>query len=247
VEVFKKCHLFIAIIFLLFLGASIIGSAKVNAKATNVRVEGVRSWSTPTYTRVVIDLTDSTSYKYRLLKPDPSIKKPRRLFIDISNTIRPSKIKGTMPIHDGLLKRVRVGQNDKKTVRVVLDLESIIDYKVFSLENPFRIVIDVTGGKKLEMKTGAEGELSIMQQLGLKVGRIIIDPGHGGKDPGAMGKRGLKEKDINLKIAKKLEKLLKKRFKGEVILTRRNDRFIRLDERTAIANTRNYPCKCQPK
>jgi len=78
--------------------------------------------------------------------------------------------------------------------------------------------------------------LSLAQQLGLGVRKIVIDPGHGGKDPGASA-FGLKEKDIVLSIAKKLAPILAAQTNAEVILTRDTDRFIPLEERTAIANT----------
>ncbi|MDR3631190.1 MAG: N-acetylmuramoyl-L-alanine amidase [Desulfocapsaceae bacterium] len=77
--------------------------------------------------------------------------------------------------------------------------------------------------------------LSLAQQLGLRVKKIVIDPGHGGKDPGAMA-NGLKEKDIVLNVAKRLAPLLEKRLGCKVILTRSKDVFIPLEERTAIAN-----------
>ena len=79
------------------------------------------------------------------------------------------------------------------------------------------------------------GGFSIARQLGLKVSRIVIDPGHGGHDPGAMGK-GLTEAELVLDVALRLEKLLLKAPGVEVILTRRTDEYLALQERTAIAN-----------
>jgi N-acetylmuramoyl-L-alanine amidase len=79
------------------------------------------------------------------------------------------------------------------------------------------------------------GGLSIARQLGLGVSRIVIDPGHGGHDPGAQGK-GVTEAELVLDVALRLEKLLSKVSGVEVILTRRSDEFIPLPERTAIAN-----------
>jgi N-acetylmuramoyl-L-alanine amidase len=76
----------------------------------------------------------------------------------------------------------------------------------------------------------------LAQQLGLRVRTIVLDPGHGGKDPGAIA-FGLKEKDIVLKVAKMLAPILEKRLRCKVILTRTTDVFIPLEERTAIANT----------
>jgi N-acetylmuramoyl-L-alanine amidase len=78
--------------------------------------------------------------------------------------------------------------------------------------------------------------ISLAQQLGLGVGKIVLDPGHGGKDPGALA-FGLKEKDIVLKVAKNLAYHLKKDMNADVILTRDSDHFLPLEERTAIANT----------
>jgi len=79
------------------------------------------------------------------------------------------------------------------------------------------------------------GGLSIARQLGLGVSRIVIDPGHGGHDPGAKGK-GVTEAELVLDVALRLEKLLRKVSGVEVILTRRTDEFIALPERTAVAN-----------
>ena len=72
--------------------------------------------------------------------------------------------------------------------------------------------------------------------MGLKIGRIVIDPGHGGYDTGTVGPSGLQEKDLVLDISLKLKKLVEERLNGEVILTRTDDSFIQLEDRTALAN-----------
>jgi len=81
----------------------------------------------------------------------------------------------------------------------------------------------------------AQGGYSMARQLGLRVSRIVIDPGHGGHDPGALGP-GISEAAITLDIARRLEKLLAKEPGIDVVLTRRTDVFVPLQERTAIAN-----------
>jgi len=86
------------------------------------------------------------------------------------------------------------------------------------------------------IKGKSQEKLSLAQQLGLGVRTIVIDPGHGGKDPGAMA-FGLKEKDIVLTISKRVAKILKETYRYDVVLTRTKDIFIPLEERTAIANT----------
>jgi N-acetylmuramoyl-L-alanine amidase len=205
-----------------------------------VRVTRVRHWSNPDNSRIVIDLNKSVSFKGHLLKSDPSIKKPPRLYVDLLNTRLSPDLRQPIPINDGLLKRVRAGQYKDNIVRVVLDIESIKSYKVFPLENPFRIVIDVTGKGSLSKRTEISNKSkapTLTQQLGLGIGKIVIDPGHGGRDPGAVGPTGLKEKDVVLRIAKKLELVIKEKLGCEVVLTRRGDHFVPLEERTAIAIT----------
>lgn len=248
----------------------------------------VKYWSSDNYTRVVIMASGPVNYKEILLEETEN--SPRRLYIDFKKSYIEPQYRSPVPIEDGLLKRIRTGQFSSDTVRVVLDIESIGSYKIYSLPDPFRVVIDVRGekllkeipqpaistaiiekpptkqqtpasqpndnitvlrdNKKVAVNTKQAPEivkvetvpaikpLSLAQQLGLGVKKIVIDPGHGGKDPGAMA-FGLKEKDIVLDIAKKLAPALKKELGCDVVLTRKDDSFISLEERTAIANTNN--------
>ncbi len=82
----------------------------------------------------------------------------------------------------------------------------------------------------------ADGQTSLVRALGLKVGRIVIDAGHGGHDSGTLGADGIEEKDVVLDVALRLGKLLHQRLGAEVIYTRSDDTFIPLETRTAIAN-----------
>ncbi|MBI5560216.1 MAG: N-acetylmuramoyl-L-alanine amidase [Deltaproteobacteria bacterium] len=206
-------------------------------------VRAIRHRSGPNYTRVVIDLDRKAQYSWRLLEKDPSIGKPRRLYVDIKDAKLPGDIKTEIPVNDLFLKGIRAGQHDGSTVRIVLDIESIGDYEVFPLSNPFRVVIDVRGeGSKSSKKEPAGeakvegGHESILTKSSVKT--IVIDPGHGGKDPGAIGKNGLKEKDVTLKVSKLLRDKLKGEGASRIILTRESDVYIPLDERTAIANSK---------
>ncbi|WP_457573499.1 N-acetylmuramoyl-L-alanine amidase [Desulfolithobacter sp.] len=260
-----------------------------------VNVLPVKYWSSSDYTRIVIRASQPVHYSARLLEKEGD--KPRRLYIDFSQSYIPPRFRSPIPIQDGLLKQVRTGQFNPTTVRVVLDIESISDYKIFSLNDPFRVIVDVHGRKKDRVATtdspatpppaavteGPRGlagnqnvrqemtdslsgrspsiitltdrkkkkpvsresnnepglsSLSLAQQLGLGVRRIVIDPGHGGKDPGAMA-HGLKEKNIVLQVARKTREILRQRYGYEVLLTRDRDIYLPLEERTAIANTSN--------
>jgi N-acetylmuramoyl-L-alanine amidase len=186
-----------------------------------IEVKDIRYWSSSDYTRVVVNLSGTIEFsKNRISKPD-------RLYFDLMNTVIAKDIKTSLPVGDGILKTVRAGQFKPNIVRVVLDLEEIADFDVFILENPARLVIDVHGKEKMK-KTDA----AMVKR------RIVIDPGHGGHDPGAVGLGGLYEKDVVLDIALKLEKILSADPLNEIFLTRRTDVFIPLEERTVIANKR---------
>ena len=87
-----------------------------------------------------------------------------------------------------------------------------------------------------EAEPTAAGERSLVRTLGLKIGRIVIDAGHGGHDSGTVGPGGIEEKQVVLDVALRLGKLLKQRLGADVIFTRDNDTFIPLETRTAIAN-----------
>jgi N-acetylmuramoyl-L-alanine amidase len=215
-------------------------------------VTDIRHWSTPSYTRVVIDMEDQVKYRDHLLKKDPELGKPRRLFVDLHNAWISKGIESPIPIKDGLLRRARAGQYNKRTVRIVLDIDNMEGYKIFHLYDPFRIVIDVQGEDwkpiaRVDAKTPTEEKkvendkqerISLAKQLGLGVSRVIIDAGHGGRDPGAIGRGGLKEKDVMLKLAKLVAEKVREELKCEAILTRSGDVFLPLEKRTAIANVK---------
>ena len=215
----------------------------------------IRFWSSPSYTRVVIDVESEVPYAHHLIKEDPTNAKPMRLCIDLNDARIGQGLKPLVPIADDLLSGVRAAQYRPDTVRLVLDIKSIDDFKIFSLRNPFRIVVDVTSvpmmaesnttSKKrfkheVEKPGGKVPKGALAKQLALGVKRIVIDPGHGGRDPGAIGHvRGVREKNVTLEIARRLARKIRQRLGCEAILTRNTDTFLSLEERTAIANTRN--------
>jgi N-acetylmuramoyl-L-alanine amidase len=87
-----------------------------------------------------------------------------------------------------------------------------------------------------EAQPTSDGDRSLIRALGLKIGKIVVDPGHGGHDTGTIGPNGLLEKDLVLDVSKRLAKLLESRLGAEVVFTRRDDTFIPLETRTSIAN-----------
>ncbi len=208
------------------------------ASCKKATVLPIRYWSNNNYTRVVIETTEPVQFQHQML--DKHGDQPRRLYVNLINCRISPAAENTVPIQDGLLRQVRNAQFSPETVRVVLDTQSdITDYKIFSLEEPFRVVIDVKGERQVPSKTTSNtSPPSLAQQLGLGIKRIVLDPGHGGKDPGTISPGGLKEKDIVLKVAKKIAAKLRSELGYEVILTRETDVFIPLEERTAIANSK---------
>jgi N-acetylmuramoyl-L-alanine amidase len=184
-------------------------------------VEKIDVWSNPDYTRVAVYLDRPVTYLPNLLPADPDHAKPRRLYIDMVGSHLGKALAPAIPVGDGLLKQIRAGQNQPEVVRVVLDLGSVKDHRIFPMFNPYRVVIDVIGEAKPQPVTP-------------KITRVVIDAGHGGKDPGAVA-GGLREKNLALTIAKKAAAEIRK-LGLEVVMTRNSDRFIPLEGRTGIAN-----------
>lgn len=207
----------------LFLAALIVFLTPLCADASGIDIKNIRFWSSERYTRVVVDLTNQVEFSVnRLSNPD-------RLYFDLKGARISKEINASIPIGDGILKAVRAGQFDRMTVRVVLDLDEISEYQAFFFDSPPRLVIDAHGKAGLKEKPG----------IGNVKRRIVLDPGHGGHDPGAVGPNNLYEKDVVLDIALKLKRALEEDPINEVYLTRDSDIYLPLEERTAIANRRN--------
>jgi N-acetylmuramoyl-L-alanine amidase len=322
------------------------------------QVFNLRFWSGDSSTRVVIDLEREVQLRQdRIAGPD-------RLWVDLIGTrLHPNLTDRSFPVGDGLLEKIRIGQNRDDVVRIVLDFKDVKDHSVVYLKDPTRLLIDVRGAaqpriaeavrpvlpavpalpervppkmpgppatqdagfvdlppetpsalkpssavatapspaapspaalpspsptpapKRAEPsplppampspspippptrdaaapqptpedtaapqptreaaaapqppQVNRAGSYSLARQLGLGARRIVIDPGHGGHDPGTIGRRGLQEKDLVLDVASRLERMLRSDLGAEVVMTRATDIFIPLEERTAIANSRN--------
>jgi len=241
---------------------------KTAASLQPAQVLELKHWSNPDYTRVAIALErDVTWESHELDKGAILTGKPGRIFIDLQNTRLGSTLRD-ITIGDGLLKGVRTALYKPGVVRVVLDTDNLRDYKIFPLSNPARLIIDVRGDHRAEIsrletslssrvadtaasapiaskpsqeepKAERTARLPRKQPAISKIRRIVVDPGHGGHDPGAVGQSGLQEKDVVLSIGLKLREKLKEELALDVVMTRSSDVFIPLEERTAIANKVN--------
>lgn len=192
----------------------------------------IRHWSNPDYTRIVLYLSSSLTPKYSFLPADADLKLPSRLYLDLQHARIDPAVANSYEIKDGLLTRIRAAQNDRNTVRVVLDFASFQRYQVVPNPDGSHIVIDVYGSKKAEQP---KQPMIVDGDNNAKERRIImIDAGHGGKDPGAIGPGGIREKDVVLKVALRAATLLRQAG-YDVVMTRDNDTFLELYERTGLA------------
>lgn len=203
------------------------------ADSKESRLTSIRYWSNPGYTRIVLDVSSETKFSAHYLVPEPKKDIPPRLYIDIEGAGLDEILQDPKIVDDGLLRRIRTGKPNADTVRVVLDLGSIGDYKVFPLSDPWRIVVDIAGDKSPELKrretviralpeTGSDEIARVLKEspksqqplhipnapAAASLRRIVVDAGHGGKDPGAVGPSGVLEKDVTLKLARELSREL---------------------------------------
>ncbi|MGH9200827.1 MAG: N-acetylmuramoyl-L-alanine amidase, partial [Vicinamibacterales bacterium] len=234
--------------------------------------------------RITLELDREVAYY------EERLEEPARVFFDLKSVQAAAPlVDKVLSFSDDVVQQIRVGRHPDSTLRIVLDLERVQRYSVFTLYSPFRLVIDcerqrATAAAATTMdrpparlaavpepsaltappssasasstttpatsvstpepppvtspSANAAGGFSMARQLGLGVSRVVIDPGHGGRDPGALGK-GLNEANLVLDVALRLEKLLADEPGLEVTLTRRSNVYIPLEERTAIANRLN--------
>ena len=207
-------------------------------------VSDVRSWSHPDYTRVVVELSRPVEAEVVRLPADTRNGRPERLYIDLEGIWVGRDYQDGIPIRDGLLQSLRLGQNTLRRSRLVIDLERYQRHRMLVLESPHRVVVDVYGSRRapetLEWELPGGGRDPDVKRFpaGMRpVRTVVVDPGHGGKDPGATGIGGLREKDVNLRLSK----LLAERLRAEgfrVILTREKDRYLDLEQRTVIAESK---------
>jgi N-acetylmuramoyl-L-alanine amidase len=186
-----------------------------------VRITGIERYGSEDAARVVVSITHPVAFQVGFI-PKDGAKKPR-LYVDIAA----ARYKGeeAYPV-GGLVEQVRLGKH-KTGTRVVLDLEQAVYRKIFYLPEPFRLVIDVS--KDAPKTPESPGQTR-------QVRRVVLDPGHGGHDPGAVGPGGLREKDVTLDVAHRAAPLIARELGISTMLTRDADDYIALDERAARAN-----------
>jgi N-acetylmuramoyl-L-alanine amidase len=188
-----------------------------------VDVRGIRLWAGPDSTRVVLDLSGSAQHSLQILK------NPDRVVLDVAGA-RLASSAAAAPAAAGAVKQVRMARQPSGALRIVLDLARPIQAKSF-LAAPndrygYRLVIDLGVAATLETPVKAEHAPPDARDL-----IIAIDAGHGGEDPGAIGKNGTREKDVVLAIARELAQQINAEPGMKSVLTRSGDYFVPLRDR----------------
>ncbi|ORJ63438.1 N-acetylmuramoyl-L-alanine amidase [Geothermobacter hydrogeniphilus] len=233
-----------------------------SAGGNKAELVAIRSWSGSNKTRIVLDFNRKVGFRSHFLAAG-SGKIPARIYLDLKGADSRRGLEKEWNYRTGLVSQIRTGHPRDGTLRVALDLTKAVDYHIFSLADPYRIVVDLSPGKgkppvaagpELHAPPPADGISDVLanapaerkikvhipsQQKDGSLRLIVVDAGHGGKDPGAIGPGGTREKDVALAIAREVARQLRKTLKCKVVLTRDRDVFLPLDRRTEIANQLN--------
>jgi N-acetylmuramoyl-L-alanine amidase len=225
-------------------------SSEASAETT---IRAVRREVLPDAVRITIEMDREVPFYQERLE-DPS-----RVFFDLKGTRTiPALVDAELRYDNDVVRAIRFGRHPNSTTRVVLDLENVVRHSVFTLYEPYRIVIDCeraepsstavaaaqggappaappAPGNPVAPSPNSIGKFSVARQLGLGVSRVVIDPGHGGHDPGATA-FGASEAELVLDISLRLEQLLQRQPGVDVVVTRRTDEYIGLAERIDLAN-----------
>jgi N-acetylmuramoyl-L-alanine amidase len=202
----------------------------LSAAAAANELSAIRHWSSPTSTRIVLDFRESPAYKI-VQQPDPD-----KLVLDVTDIAGAVPV-STAPINDGIVKTVTAARRDRDTIRIIVALTKPASHKIFTLEKfmdkPPRLAIDIV---RPDLEQADKVERQQTRKLKQKQVRIVvIDAGHGGEDPGAIGPGKTMEKDIVLAIARKTAQLLNRAPDIKAYLTRKGDYFIPLGTRMNMA------------
>jgi N-acetylmuramoyl-L-alanine amidase len=221
------------------------------AQDAPAEVYNLRHFTHPNFTRIVVDIGAMREYA------SAETRLPGRIVVDILQArINPIVREEAIPEKCDYINMIRIVQKSDATVRVTADVDfsRVKRYQVYHVFDPFRIVIDIyplekgapstppagagAAGAPAKKPEPARGGYSMARQLGLGIRSIVIDPGHGGADPGCLDGAGLKEKDLALDISLRLRDLIKGATKLDVIMSRETDIYVPLENRTVVANQR---------
>jgi N-acetylmuramoyl-L-alanine amidase len=216
------------IIFLFFLGVSAVLLQPATGLAA--LITDVRLWSAPDHSRVVLDLTEAIQYE------SFSQEKPLQFQVILTGASLYTQ-KREFETNDPLVSKLTLKELERGKVKLILHQKKLLTANVFVLkpyqDKPHRLVIDLVDVLQEKKEQQERQKHKEIKPRGSKI--VVIDPGHGGEDPGAVGPKKTMEKDIVLKVGEKLVRLLNQNSDIQAFLTRKGDYFIPLEERIKIA------------
>ena len=206
------------------------------AAPLEAQVVSTRIWPAKDYTRLTLESKEKLEYTIF------SLKDPERLVLDLETDELPpalAELSTKVAADDPYIEGLRVARNRPGIVRLVLDLKAEVKPQSFTLspiaDYGYRLVLDihplVAVDPLLALLAESEKRRPALKPSVARLATIVIDPGHGGEDPGAIGRRGSREKDITLNIAKRLKKLIDEEPNIRALLTRDGDYFLALGAR----------------
>jgi len=209
------------------LGLWILGSVWVPSALALNEILNVRHWVAPDHTRVVVDMGEDVPFTVE--------KEEGRIAIDLASTSLPSHLSSRILLHKPGVEEVTISARSFSVVRVELTVPEQVQTNVFKLkkfqDKPDRIVIDIILPEAAKQQSEAREKVKMTRKDRI----VVIDPGHGGEAPGAVGKGGTLEKDVVLSMAKKLRDLLNRKEGYRAFLTRDGDYYVSFNKRLQIA------------
>ncbi len=215
------------------IAALILSTVAGTSLAGQVAVQNLRMWPAPDRTRIVFDVDGPLEHTLFVLR------NPARIVVDLRDTTLRSKVDRPSDA-DKLLKGIRQSVRNKRDLRFVFDLRKPVRPRSFLLkpnkQYGYRLVVDLydKGDAKKSLKEGIK-RAAPRDPGKLRDLIIAIDAGHGGEDPGTIGRKGTREKDVVLAIAKELDLQLKKERGIRPVMVRRGDYYVGLRRRMKIA------------
>jgi len=220
-------------VFLKYIFLSIIGIFTILLNPVTVRaatITDIRFWSAPDHTRVVLDLTEPIQYE------SFSQENPPQSHLELKGVTLLTQ-KKEIEVNDPYLTKIGLTKLAKGKIKLIFYQKRPLNVNIFPLkpyqDKPHRLVIDLVDLAKEKKEQEERQRRKEISPKGTKI--VVIDPGHGGEDPGAVGPRKTMEKDIVLKVGEKMTHLFSQDKEIQTFLTRKGDYFITLEQRIKVA------------
>ena len=198
--------------------------------ASAALVTDVRFWSSPDHTRVVLDLTEPIQYE------TSSQANPPQLLLEMKGTVLLTQ-KRELKVNDTFLSKISLMPVGEKKVQLTLHQKRPLQANILALkpyqDKPHRLVIDLVDPAQERKEQEERQKQKEISPRGMRI--VVIDPGHGGEDPGAVGVQRTMEKNVVLKVGEKLARSLNQNNECRAFLTRKRDYFVPLEDRSKIA------------